>query len=147
MSMKTCSKCKLVQPVENFGLHSGRKDGHQGVCKSCRKTYSKSWYEGIKDDHIARTKQDSERRRQIARDYVYSYLKTHPCVDDGVTDPEVLDFDHVRGDKLFGISLGVIRGYSINKLQSEIDKCEIRCANCHRKKTSQERAWWRSLEE
>jgi hypothetical protein len=42
-----------------------------------------------------------------------------------------MDFDHVRGRKLFniGASLSTV---SLVRLLKEIAKCEIVCANCHR---------------
>ena len=56
------------------------------------------------------------------------------CVDCGYdANPVALDFDHVRGEKLFGIGLGVKMG--IKRLQAELDKCVVRCANCHRIRT------------
>ena len=66
------------------------------------------------------------------REYIQNYLKTHPCVDCGNSDLRVLDFDHVRGLKVGSISNGVKDSWPLEKLQQEIDKCEIRCANCHR---------------
>lgn len=45
-----------------------------------------------------------------------------------------LDFDHVRGQKVSGIS-GMIRNYSREDIFKEIEKCEIICANCHRLRT------------
>jgi hypothetical protein len=63
------------------------------------------------------------------------HLKAHPCVDCGETDPVVLEFDHVRGEKHFNIGEAVRRNTSLARLEVEIAKCEIRCANCHRKKT------------
>jgi len=56
------------------------------------------------------------------------------CLDcGGYFHPEILEFDHVRGDKVFTISSRV-QG-CIQKLQAEIDKCDIVCANCHRMRT------------
>jgi predicted nucleic acid-binding Zn-ribbon protein len=64
------------------------------------------------------------------------------CSDCGYREhSEALDFDHVRGAKEFAISQRVY--YSIAKLEAEIAKCEVVCANCHRIRTferHQERA-------
>jgi len=35
------------------------------------------------------------------------------------------------------------RGYSLNAINAEIDKCVIRCANCHRIKTAREKGFYR----
>ena len=66
------------------------------------------------------------------RSYVDNYLKTHPCVDCGNTDIRVLEFDHVRGIKEGHISHSVKNAWSMERLKNEIEKCEIRCCNCHR---------------
>jgi hypothetical protein len=54
----------------------------------------------------------------------------------------VLDFDHVSGMKLMGISRMVANGGSLEALQEEIAKCVSRCANCHRRKTARERGYY-----
>jgi hypothetical protein len=66
------------------------------------------------------------------RNYVDNFLKGKSCVDCGNTDTRVLEFDHVRGIKEGHISHAVKNAWSIERLQKEIDKCEIRCCNCHR---------------
>ena len=73
------------------------------------------------------------------REHAWSWLLAHPCVDCGEGDPVVLDFDHVRGEKDRAVSLMVRNGVSIEKLQAEIDKCDVRCANCHRRVTHRRR--------
>ena len=62
-----------------------------------------------------------------------AYFRDHPCVDCGETDPIVLEFDHLR-DKKFGISTG-IRNRNWADVLDEIAKCEVVCANCHRRRT------------
>lgn len=47
----------------------------------------------------------------------------------------VLEFDHVRGKKKYAISVILSGCLSMTTLKDEIDKCEIRCANCHRRIT------------
>ena len=69
---------------------------------------------------------------QVARLYVERYLSENPCVDCGYSDLRALEFDHVHGKKWFEISLGINRGFPLAKIMEEIEKCEVRCANCHR---------------
>ena len=64
------------------------------------------------------------------------YLRDHPCIDCGQSDPSVLDFDHVRGIKSAAISSMVRDVRSMDVIWSEVAKCEIRCANCHRRRTA-----------
>ena len=64
---------------------------------------------------------------------VFDYLKEHPCIDCGETDPLVLQFDHripLNDANAVRVSKLVHRG-SLDKLKSEITKCDVRCANCH----------------
>ena len=73
---------------------------------------------------------------------IYDYLSTHPCVDCGETNPIVLEFDHL-GDKTDTIAHMVGMGVSLERIKKEVAKCEVRCANCHRIKTVNERGWFR----
>lgn len=67
---------------------------------------------------------------------IYEYLASHPCVDCGEPDPVVLEFDHVRGDKRANVKRMVSGTYSLERVLEEIAKCEVRCANCHRRITA-----------
>jgi hypothetical protein len=69
---------------------------------------------------------------------LYNYLENHPCVDSGENDPVVLEFDHVRGKKISDVSSLGWKLVSWNSLMNEIAKCEIRCANCHRRRTAEQ---------
>lgn len=73
-----------------------------------------------------------ETARNIA--YVYSVLERASCVDCGASEMVYLDFDHV-GPKT-GTVLGLARdGVGLVRLEREIANCEIRCGNCHRRRT------------
>ena len=71
------------------------------------------------------------------------YLSEHPCVDCSETDIRVLEFDHVHGQKMDEISHMLSQHYGWPRIASEIAKCEVRCANCHRIKTNERGGWWR----
>lgn len=83
---------------------------------------------------------ESKRRAKIrARLWLKEYLRTHPCVDCGESDLRVLEFDHLDpGNKLSGVSRLACNGASLRKILTEVAKCEVRCANCHRRRTVEE---------
>ncbi|MCB0866881.1 MAG: helix-turn-helix domain-containing protein [Solirubrobacterales bacterium] len=70
--------------------------------------------------------------------YVRGLLNVSECVDCGLTDPVALEFDH-RRDKLGNVTVMAKEACSLSRLQKEIAKCEIRCGNCHRRRTIMER--------
>ena len=59
------------------------------------------------------------------------------CVDCGERDARCLDFDHVRGVKTHNIAH--MTACSRERVLAEIAKCDVRCANCHRKRTAERR--------
>lgn len=60
--------------------------------------------------------------------------KNRPCTDCGeIWAPEAMDFDHVRGEKVSEITN--MWSWSRKRVESELEKCEIVCANCHRVRT------------
>ena len=69
--------------------------------------------------------------------YIFEYLLSHPCVDCNEADPIVLQFDHITNNKSHDIATMANSGYSWSALQEEINKCAVRCANCHLRKTAQ----------
>ncbi len=51
-----------------------------------------------------------------------------------------MDFDHVRGEKLFGIVEARGSAIAWQTVLNEIAKCDLVCANCHRMRTYIRRA-------
>ena len=80
--------------------------------------------------------QDVQRRARV-REFVRAFKETHSCRDCGMSYPHyVMDFDHVFGVKTADVSDLMSRGScSIHRIQTEITKCQLVCANCHRKRT------------
>jgi len=102
---------------------------------------SRRHYAKHRERVIAKAKVNSKVAKSRIRAYINNHLKANPCVDCGETDIVVLEFDHIGDDKHFSISDATRHGYSITKIKNEIAKCEVRCANCHRKKTYERGGW------
>lgn len=141
---KTCTKCLIEKPVEEFPFKDTERGKRHGVCKQCAAKRSKDAYYSNHERELERAANGKRSRRDIARQYVSEYLSTHPCVDCGQTNPLTLEFDH-RGDKEAHVSELVHNGASIEQLAYEISKCDVRCANCHRRKTANEGGWFKRL--
>ncbi len=137
---KTCTKCYTHQPIENFPWKHKALGIRHAVCKTCTAQRSKRWYGKNKTVHKQTVKENNKSYRQEVRQFVAEYLATHPCVDCGENDPVVLEFDH-RGGKVANVSMMASVGYSLEKVKAEIAKCDVRCANCHRRKTARTKPW------
>lgn len=78
------------------------------------------------------------RKKRYTRQYkkVCEHLQTHPCKDCGESRVIVLEFDHLDPSKKVATITIVVSNYSWKKVQQEIDKCEVVCANCHKRRTA-----------
>ncbi len=129
---KVCGTCREIKPLTDFNRKSSRADGLQEVCRACNRESSRAYYARNRERHVRAVVERTARRRVESKAYLVEYLRAHPCVDCGVTDLRVLDFDHRPGsDKRKDVMAMVKEGFSIAKIHEEIAKCEVRCRNCH----------------
>jgi hypothetical protein len=76
---------------------------------------------------------------------VLDHLRSAACVDCGITDALVLQFDHRPGaGKVNDIGWYVSSGTRPGLLVEEMARCDVRCANCHRRRTALALAWFRA---
>lgn len=84
-----------------------------------------------------------KRHRIKIRGLLLAFLSKKECIDCGEKDPIVLEFDHRNSDEKFKIIGKMLSGhYSWQSIEKEIKKCDIRCANCHRRKTYLQQGSW-----
>lgn len=105
-------------------------------CKSCNKKYQVKWFANNKELQRKRSLFNSKQRMERNQRFVVGYLLEHPCIDCGEKDPVVLEFDHINNDKLDNICALATSGVPIERIINEIQKCEVVCSNCHRRRTA-----------
>ena len=143
--MKSCSKCKLAKPSSAFSLKNKERETLNAYCKECSNEYHKGHYMRNKSYYSAKRKFNNDRVTSATRKLLAQYLASHPCVDCGETDLIMLEFDHVRGIKSNNIATMLRNAKKWEAIESEIQKCEVRCSNCHKRRTAQQLGWKKLL--
>jgi len=144
MRIKRCSKCGKEKPVSEFAIRRARKDGYCSWCKACHSIHNKERYdqsEDFRNKRINLSKVNHKKLCGINWPLMLDYLKNHPCIDCGETHPATLEFDHVTGTKTANITT-MLTTRIWPTILKEIEKCVVRCANCHAKKTAKERGYY-----
>lgn len=142
---------RLGTPLSGLkGLKMARKDtllkyNHSEKGKAARKRYSetdkhKEWRKAFNKTPQGKailakaSRKLHDKRRAILQE---EKLK-RGCIDCGYNKHHAaLDFDHVSGEKCFELSKSVSR--TIESMMAEMAKCVVRCSNCHRIKTFEQR--------
>lgn len=141
--MKRCNFCESDKPEDEFAWRSKSRGIRVSKCKSCVNKYNKGHYQRNKEAYSAKARKWDAANVQKNWNALRLYFADHPCVDCGETDIEVLDFDH-RDSSLKSFNIGS-KLYSMTwaQLLIEIQKCDVRCANDHRRRTNRQFSYWR----
>ena len=121
--MKTCRDCGLSKPLDDFYVNAGSKGGRLTRCKPCV---------------VVRYGEGRRRRQRELLVYIQAIKVERGCVDCGYNaNPVALDFDHLpqfqKAHRLAVMPAGATRA----RIDAEIAKCEVVCANCHAERTHQ----------
>lgn len=130
-------------PRSEFNRTASDKDGLDRRCRSC----AAAWYQANKEVHKKNVRRRNDRVRAERNGRLASYLREHPCVDCGETDLRVLEFDHDDpSQKLTEVTKLVATSMPWWRVEAEIAKCTVRCANCHRRRTVEQGGFWRKAQ-
>lgn len=145
--MKKCASCKQILCVAEFEFKDKKNNRRSSWCKLCTRAYKKRHYSQNKQKYLTGAAVSNYKRRCNIRQVIWEYLKLHPCVDCGECDPVVLEFDHRDPtQKTANVARLVTQHGPLEKvlqqIKDEISKCDVRCANCHRRKTAKEFFWY-----
>jgi hypothetical protein len=126
----------------DFGIKDPKSGMRRSECRLCCRERSKQHYRRNRAAYLNRNRQNNPVQRQRGAELVRAFLLEHPCLKCGESDLVVLEFNHVNSQtKLGNISDMVLRGCSEARLNAEIAKCEVLCANCHQRLTSLSRPY------
>lgn len=136
-----CNECKIDKSEQEFTFRRKEKGIRHKRCSLCTRRTTRDWHRNLSIERKSvRNKSKIASRRERTGRYrieLYEYLNSKGCKNCGERNPVVLDFDHINPDeKEFTIS-AVVGNVSKESLWAEIEKCDVLCANCHRKKTTE----------
>lgn len=137
-----CSKCLVEKDIESFSFKQKDRQIRKRICKHCHASYRRKHYLQNKAKYIKKAHEWNKKQAEILSRYLFERLSKSQCIDCGEKDIIVLDFDHLD-NKLFGIAEMYKNRYSLEAIKEELDKCVVRCANCHRRKTAKESGFWK----
>jgi hypothetical protein len=141
-AIKWCRGCGANQPINSFNWKSKERGIRQNVCRVCSREPSRMYYERDRAKHIARVALNNARYRTRNRHNLRELLAAAACSDCGIADFCILEFDHREASlKLDDVSHLLAKAISWSALLAEIQKCDIVCANCHRRRTAARAGW------
>ena len=93
-------------------------------------TTKKEWYQNNKNSESIR----NIKSIKLMRFCLFQYKLERECIICGENHPACLDFHHVNPEnKIESINYMVRHEYTWGEVLDEIAKCQLLCANCHRK--------------
>lgn len=141
--MKICSRCKKEKQLECFNFKNKAIGTRQSLCIDCNKAYNKEHYKANRQsykDKVRAYRIEFGNKPTEKELFVYNYKCNSSCIDCGESDPVVLTFDH-RDPKVKNFTISMAKGKTLEEIRLEIEKCDIRCFNCHARRTAKQFNW------
>lgn len=138
---KECNRCGLPKTRKHFLFKIKNVEKERSYCSECRNVVRKRHYVANRVDYVGRSKLF----RAEQKERYFLWLRDNPCVDCGETDVVVLEPDHVRGIKRRNVSQVINHGEPWSAILEELEKCDVRCSNCHTRKTAREQGWYKHV--
>lgn len=113
--------------------NSGVPDGDVRRPLPDRREYQKSYYAANRARYLLRNRKRAARNMAIV-----DAFKAKGCADCGVADLDILELHH-RDPAAKEQAIARMRCANVQKLEVELAKCDVLCANCHRKHHANER--------
>ncbi len=118
LNKKKCTICREYKYLHDYYKHKNDKEGFGCTCIECE---------------ISKRRDFNTRKLEFLKN-------SKGCTDCGETDPMVLEFDHIDPDNKTR-EVSPIRTWSTFLV--EVSKCDIVCANCHKRRTAKLQGWYK----
>ena len=132
--IKECACCKQEKNVDQFWKRARAKDGYASSCIDCIRIQNQKSYKNFWAKNRARIDSNHYKFIEMMREKCNQIKHENGCYFCHEYDPICLDFHHrVPSEKQYSISVMINSHKNWDRIKSEIDKCAVVCANCHRK--------------
>lgn len=130
MQTKVCSSCQKDLPLSSYNWINESQNKRHSRCRECASIYARDYYAG--GEKVKQKKRVKKYRKDLIARFK-EWKSSQECSICGENCIECLDFHHLDpNEKDANISL-LMRDGSWKKMQEELKKCVVLCANCHRK--------------
>ena len=141
-TQKRCCRCGEYKELAEFNFKNRATGVLHTFCRGCQHAWNRAHYQRNKATYIANARRNTAVYQSENLRRLMDYLLKHPCIDCGERDPVVLDFDHRDPSmKRMEVSVLLQRAAGWSTIETEIAKCDVRCANCHRRRTAIQRGY------
>lgn len=137
---KICSECGLP----------GEFRGNRRKCRACERKAARVYGRQHAEQRAAWDRENRKKRsgysvrharkKRVLLRQRLDEMKSNPCTDCGQAFlPYVMDLDHKKPEsKVAGVNYLLSKAVSWERIQAEIDKCDLVCVCCHRLRTLQQ---------
>ncbi len=130
--IKRCPQCETEKSLyEDFPKNKTKKNGYADICKLCNSANVKKCYLKNKGKYNTYIPERAKKYHKSIMDRVNQIKLFEGCKFCNEKTPCCLDFHHLE-NKTDMIS-DLVKSKSWKKIEAEIKKCIVVCANCHRK--------------
>lgn len=137
--IKVCQRCLIEKEEDEFHWNRKYSLKRSSYCRGCSaKIDSDRWHKSA--NRRESNKAWIAKRTAENNEKILEYFRAHPCASCGEEDPLVLEFHHKNPDEKTS-DISVLKKSSTEKLFAEIAKCDVLCANCHRRITARQYRW------
>ena len=124
----------MEKEASEFTKRKLAKDGLHSSCRECTRKRTKKHY----NENQSYYYEKARLRKMEIRKYIRKVKANAKCERCPENDYICLDFHHIDRNKDIEIAHISERGWSIERIDEELKKCIVLCANCHRKFHRQE---------
>lgn len=133
MTEKLCACCNQIKSIEHFWKRARAKDGFTPSCIDCVRKQNQQSYKNHWVKNRKRIDCNHYRKVEELREWVNQIKHEHGCLFCEQNEPVCLQFHHIKKETKYLCISALINRKQKQKIEEEMKKCVVVCANCHLK--------------